>query len=134
LNPKGYDSIFDLMQEKFGLEKEFSKALIKAYYKEVRREIAEINKTRIEIRGLGSFDLKYFKIKYKLRDTVNFIAYHEKARTNRAIAILIGLEKKLVVLKRAKKLSEERENKDKEKRLARKEYVAKNNTSVEKQE
>ena len=131
MNPKGYDSIFDLMQEKFGLEKEFSKALIKSYYKEVRREIAEINKTRIDIKGLGSFDLKYFKVKYKLRDTINFIAHHEKSRSTRAIAILINLERKLVVLKRAKQLSEERENKDREKRLARKEHVAKNKKSLE---
>jgi hypothetical protein len=122
------------MREKFGLEKEFSKALIKAYYKEVRKEIAEINTTRIDLKGLGSFDLKYFKVKYRLRDTINFIAYHEKARTNRAIAILITLERKLVVLKRAKKLSEERETKDREKRLARKEYVAKNHKSLDKPE
>lgn len=133
MNPKGYDSIFDLMQEKFGLEKEFSKALINAYYKEVRKEIAEINTTRINIIGLGSFDLKHFKIKYKLRDTINFIAYHEKKKSNRAIAILIGLERKLKILKRAKILADEREKKGNEKRLARKEYVAKNHKNLEEQ-
>lgn len=133
MNPSDYDPIFDRMSEKFGLDRKFFKLLVKEYYKQVRKEIAEINTTRIDLLGIGSFDLKYYKIKYKLRDTKNFITYHEKKKSIRSIAILINLEKKLKVLNQAKKLADDRQNKETEIRNARKEHISKNKKGLEKQ-
>lgn len=113
---------------------EFIEALIVFYWKTVRKEIAEINKTRIEMHGLGCFDLKYFKVKYKLRDTKAFIRYHEKKNTPRSLGILQNLNRKLEVLERANTLSEKRANGIVEKRSERKKYILKNSSGLEESE
>lgn len=121
--PKDFDPIFDQMEKELGVDRKFAEALVKYYYKEVRKELAQINYNQVVVRGLGTFDLKYFKVKYKLRDTVNFIRYYEKIPGIRAISILIGLERKLIVLKRAKNLADIRVKKMLEARLGREKHA-----------
>jgi len=122
------------MEKELGIDKKFAETLIKFYYKEVRKEVAQINKNRVVITGLGSFDLKYFKVKYKLRDTLNFIRYYEKIKGNRAISILIGLEKKLVVLKRVNIMAGIRAQKMLDAKVGRQKYAEEYYKNLEKQE
>lgn len=132
MSPKKWQDSVDKMALHFGVPKEFAEVLVTAYWKQARKEVAEINKPRIELYGLGSFDLKYFKVKYKLRDVRAFIQYHEKSNTPRARAILQTLYRKLALLERVNSVAEDIARNIVKKRNDRKKYISENSVSLEK--
>lgn len=132
MNPKKPNDSVKKTAQELQLDEIFLQALITAYWKKVRKEFAQINKNRLEIQGLGCFDLKYFKIKYVLRDTLAFIQYHQKQNSEKSFAILQSLNRKLEVLQRANELAHKRVKDETDKRNKRKKYILEKSSSLEK--
>lgn len=132
MTPKKWQDSVEKMAQHFGVPEEFAKALIDAYYKQVRTEIAEINKPSIEIYGLGRFSFKYYKVKYRLRDVRAYIMHHQKSNTPRSLAILQTLYRKLAVLEKANIIAERIARNIVTKRNERKKYIAEKQVSLEK--
>ena len=131
---KRYREILLETAREFQLDEEFAIFFVETYYKQVRKELADVNKTRVQLLGLGHFDLKHWRIKYEFARTANYILHHEKQKTEQSAAIICTLKEKMEVLKRAKQLSNDLVYNRDQKREARWKYIKKFGSIIPKPE
>lgn len=129
--PKKHHDVIKQTAEELQMDEGFVKAFIDWYYQAVRKELSTIKKTRIELRGIGYFDLKFYKVKYVLANTRSYLMYHNKKTGPRAFTIAENLKRKLVILEQANELAIARAYKRADVRAKRKEYVLKHHGRLE---
>lgn len=111
--------------KKHQINEDFAEAIILFYYKDLRKRLTLLKHVRIEISGLGYFEIKHYRLKYAIRDVNNLIGYYQKRTDRRSKKILKNLVKKKILLERIiEKANLEQERKEK-KKTQRKDYVEK---------
>lgn len=131
MNPKKHHDVIKQTAEELQMDEGFVKAFIDWYYAAVRKELSTLKKVRIELKGIGHFDLKYYKVKYVLANTRSYLMHHSKKTGPRAFIITENLKRKLAILEQANELAIATAYKIAEIRAKRKEYVIKHHGRLE---
>lgn len=102
--PKKPDTLFKKVADELDLSDDLVDKFVSFYYKDVRKQLTELNHTRINLDGLGNMIIKTRTVKTMTEkynrmiakaDTFNFSGYFNKKRLESRIEVLNSMQIKI---------------------------------------
>mgnify|MGYP003626465459 CR=1 FL=1 len=136
MTPKKVKTIIKKTSDDLNISESIVDDVISFYWKQVRESIVEVKSNSLKINGLGTFNVKSWKLKGIIdkyeKNIKSLNGYDNKYMTFQRHAILSNTEKRLIKLQDLKEEINKEECRKKQIKKKRKEYV--NNKNLESKE